>query len=262
MKVIDLNDKHLEMFLICLEDWSEAMKNSGYKKREWYEKMKDKGLKVKLVLDDNDALAGFIQYLPIEHSYVEGKDLYFATCIWIHGHTAGVGNLQGKGMGKALLKAAEEEVKALGANGLVCWGISGPYWMRADWFQKHGYEPVDQDDWAVLLWKPFSSDAVPPRWIKQKKNPPLYPGKVTVSAFVNGWCPAQNINYEHTKKAVTQFGDKIVFHEYDTTDRETLLEWGIADAIYINEENITTGPPLSYEHIFGKIAEYVMKLNP
>jgi len=79
-----------------------------------------------------------IQYAPIEHTFVEGQDLYLIYCIWVHGYKKGRGNFQKRGMGKALLKAAESDAKEKGAKGMVAWGISLPFWMRASWFKKIG----------------------------------------------------------------------------------------------------------------------------
>ncbi len=85
--------------------------------------MKYKGLKVKFALDDNNVIGGMIQYLPIEHSIFEGENLFTVLCIWVHGHKQGRGDYRNRGMGKALLKAAEEDSRQLGANGLVTWGL-------------------------------------------------------------------------------------------------------------------------------------------
>ncbi len=88
--------------------------------------MKEKGLRVKLALDDQGIVGGMIQYAPIENSTVEGQGLYFVYCIWVHGRKEGRGDFRKRGMGKALLQNAEENVRQLGAKGLVAWGISLP----------------------------------------------------------------------------------------------------------------------------------------
>ncbi len=43
MKIIDLDEQSLSLFLICLEDWSDDMKEAGNRKEVWYSKMKDRG---------------------------------------------------------------------------------------------------------------------------------------------------------------------------------------------------------------------------
>ena len=260
MEIIDLPEEHKQLYFVCLEDWSEEMKEAGGHKETWYNKMKDKGLRVKLALDGDGEVGGMIQYIPIEHSCVEGNDLYFINCIWVHGYKKGRGNFQKKGMGKALLQAAETDVKDRGAKGMVTWGLLLPFWMKASWFKKYGYTKVDRQGIQVLVWKPFTDEAIPPKWIKQKKKPETISGRVTVTAFLNGWCPAQNLAFERAKRAATEFGDKVVFQGIDTSDREVFLEWGISDALFIDDKQVRTGPPPSYEKINKLIAKRVKRL--
>jgi GNAT superfamily N-acetyltransferase len=258
MKIIDLKEEYKSSYLVCLEDWSEEIREAGSIKEKWYDKMKEKGLRVKLALDDNDVVGGMIQYFPIEHSWVEGKDLYFIGCIWVHGHKEGRGDFRGKGMGKALIKAAEEDVKALGSKGLVAWGIPLPVWMKASWYKKQGYKPVDQKGFLgeVLMWKPFAEDAVPPKWIAQKKKPakPLN-GKVKVTCLNHGWCPAQNLSCNRIKKAAAEFGDRVEVEEIDTFDKQTFDEWGVTDAIFIDGKKVRTGPPPSMDKLRKQITK-------
>ena len=262
MKVVDLAEEHEQLYFVCLEDWCEEMEEAGGHKQVWYNKMKDKGLRVKLALDDRGEVGGMIQYIPIERSSVEGSELYFINCIWVHGYKKGRGNFQKKGMGKALLQAAENDVKTKGAKGIAAWGIPLPFWMKASWFKKQGYTKVDKQGFLgpVLLWKPFTREAIPPKWIRQKKNTETILGKVSVTAFLNGWCPAQNLVFERAKRAASEFGDKVMFRGIDTSDRENFLEWGIADALFIDDKQVRTGPPPSYEKIKKIIAKRVRKL--
>ena len=223
--------------------------------------MKDKGLGVKLAVDDEGVAGGMIQYIPIEYSNAEGVDLYFINCIWVHGYKEGRGNFQKMGFGRALLQAAEEDVKKKGAKGMVAWGVSLPFWMKASWFKKNGYSRIDKDGIASLLWKPFTDDAIPPKWIKEKKQPQPIQGKVLVTSFLNGWCPAQNLIRERAKRAASELGDKVIYREIDTFEREKLLEWGILDALYIDDQQVRTGPPPSYEKIKKKIIKKLKKLD-
>ena len=260
MNIIDLEDRHKPTYFVCLEDWSEEMKEAGSHKEVWFNKMKEKGLKVKIAIDDDEIVGGMIQYLPIEQSFAEGNDLYFILCIWVHGYEKGRGDFQKKGMGKALLKAAEEDAKALGAKGMVAWGISQPFWMNAPWYEKQGYTKVDSDDDIVLLWKSFSPDAVPPKWIRKKYEPELTPGKVTVTSFLNGQCPAGNIVHERAKRAVSELGEKVMLRTIDTSDKRVMLRYGEKDALYVDQLKVRLGPPPPYEEIKKLIEEKVKKL--
>lgn len=262
MKIIDLTEENRELYYVCLEDWSDELKEAGDHKKCWCNKMADKGLGVKLALDDRGKVGGMIQYIPIEHAFASGKGLYFITCIWVHGHKKGRGNFQKKGMGKALLKAAENDVIDRGGQGITAWGIPMPFWMKASWFRKQGYTKVDKQGFfgPVLLWKPFTENAIPPKWIKMKKKPEKTEGIITVTGFINGWCPAQNIVFERAKRAVSEFGDNVIFKEVDTFNRKTFLEWGIVDALYIEDKKVRTGPPPSYKKIKGIIEKHVNKL--
>ncbi|UCE37639.1 MAG: GNAT family N-acetyltransferase [Thermoplasmata archaeon] len=261
MEIVDLSEEHEQLYFLCLEDWSDEIKEAGEHKKLWYNRMKDKGLRVKLATDDKGEIGGMIQYLPIEESFVEGKDLLFINCIWVHGYKQGRGNFQKKGMGKALIKAAEEDAKEQGAKGIVAWGVSLPFWMKASWFKKQGYERVDKMDISILLWKPFSNDAEPPKWIKVKKKPKKLPGKVTVYGFINGWCPAQNLVFERAKRAASEFPDKVEFIRIDTSNRDVFLAWGMVDALFIDDVQITTGPPPSYKKIRKIIKKKVKRLK-
>jgi len=260
MQITDLSEKYHQDYFCCLESWSDEMKEAGDHKETWYQKMKDKGLGVKIAIE-NDEAVGMIQYLPAEHSIIDGHNIYFIICIWVHGYKKkGVGNHQRKGIGKALLQAAEEDVRSRNADGIAAWGLKLPIWMKASWFRKQGYKKVDKNGMALLMFKPFKDEAVPPKWIRQRKKPAKTPGKVDVTVFNNGWCPAQNLIYERAKKAANEIGNEVEFKVFDTSDRYILEEWGISDDLFIDGKKVRNGPPPSYERIRRKIARRVKRL--
>ena len=263
MNVIDLDEQHLSLYVACLEDWNDEIKEAGRHKAEWYASMKNRGLRVKLALDERGQVGGMIQYLPIEQSFARGTGLYIIPCIWVHGHKQGRGDFQRKGMGTALLQAAEDDARSLGAKGMAAWGLILPFWMRASWFKRHGYRVADRDGIRALVWKPFTTDATAPAWIRRTADIPLEPGKVTVTAFCNGWCPAQNLVFERARRAAgdPSFGDRVVFRTIRTIDHDEFLRWGISDALFVNSKEIRTGPPPSYDRIRKIIARQAEKIK-
>ena len=253
MNIIDITEETESLYCCCLEDWSEDMKEAGDHKKRWYERMKDKGVRVKFAVDEHDVIGGMIQYLPIEYSQFMGENLYVILCIWVHGYKQGRGNFRKKGMGKALLKAAEEDCRKIGTNGLIAWGLGIPVWMKASWFRRQGYKVIDRKGIVRLLWKPFNEQAVKPAIIHPKKKPVKGTGKVNITMFRQGWCPAMNISHERTLRAAIEFEDKIDLRVYETLDRKVIDEWGIPEGIFIDGLELPTGPPRSYEKIRKKI---------
>ena len=160
-----------------------------------------------------------------------------------------------------MLEAAEKDARELGAKGMAAWGMALPVFMRAAWFKKHGYRKAESQDLQILLWKPFIKDGEPPRWLRNKKTPSLEPGKVTVTALLNGWCPAMNMTFERAKRAAAEMADRVVFKPIDTSFKEIMEEWGAADALFVDGKALRTGPPPTYEKIRKKIAGKVKKLG-
>ena len=159
-EIVDVNSENSGQYCVCFEEWSDEMKEAGPHKSCWYEKMKERGLGVKMVKDEDGSLCGMIQYVPAEYAPLTGTDYYYIYCTWVHGHKKGLGNRQGRGMGTALLEAAERDIKSRGAKGVAAWGLSIPIWMKASWYRKHGYEIINKEGIKCLLWKSFSDDAV------------------------------------------------------------------------------------------------------
>jgi len=263
MKIIDLPEDKKDLFCLCLEDWSADAREAGPKRRQWLDRSQQHhGLRAKLALDEAGVEGGMIQYGPIEHSYVDGSGLYFVYCIHVHGYKQGRGNFQKHGMGKALLAAAEEDARRLGAKGMAAWGVWLPFWMKASWFKKHGYRKVDRQGLSVLLYKPFAADAEPPRWFPAAvKQPEPVPGKVNVTAFSSGWCLAQNLVYERAKRAAAELGEKVGFREIDTSERSAVAEWGRSDAVLVDGRNLQKGPPPSYDAIRKAMAKRLRRLR-
>ncbi len=260
MKIIDITPETENHYFCCLEEYSDDIREAGDFKQKWYSKMKDKGLRVKYAVDEKGTIGGMIQYLPVEHSMFEGENLYVVLCIWVHGHKKGRGNYHGRGMGSALLKAAEEDVMMAGSGGLVTWGLAIPVFMKASWFRRKGYKVVDKAGMMRLLWKPFRESVTPPKFRKPYKIPPKGEEKVNVTIFRNGWCPNSNVAFERARKVSCEFPGKVNLEEFETTDKQVMNEWGISDALFIDGREMWIGPAPSLNKIRKRIGKRVKKL--
>jgi len=250
MRVVDLDETTKPAFSQCLEEWSDDVKEAGDRRCRWVDRFSARGLRAKLALDEEGTPGGMIQYLPIEESTVDGSGLYFILCIWVHGHERGRGNFQRRGMGRALLAAAENDARSRGAKGMAAWGLWLPFWMRASWFRKHGYRKADRIGIASLVWKPFQADARPPRWFRRTARPiELQPDRVNLTCFVNGWCTAGAVTAERARRIAGEFGDRVAYREIDTSEHATVAEWGLADALFVDGERVMTGPPIAPERL-------------
>jgi GNAT superfamily N-acetyltransferase len=261
MRIVDVDETTKPLFCQCLEDWNDDVREAGDRRCRWVDRFTPRGLRAKIALDDAGTPGGMIQYLPIEQSTADGTGLYFIPCIWVHGHKQGRGNFQGHGMGRALLAAAEEDARALGAKGMAAWGLWLPFWMKASWFKKHGYRSVARDGIASLLWKPFVPDAQPPRVFRRTAKPlELTPGRVNVTCFVNGWCTSGNLTAERARRVAGELGETVVFREVDTSEHAAVAEWGLVDALFVDGKQVMTGPPISPERLRKLVKKRVARL--
>jgi GNAT superfamily N-acetyltransferase len=261
VRIVDVDETTRPVFCQCLEEWSPDVREAGDRRARWVERLTPRGLRAKLALDDAGTIGGMIQYLPIEESTVDGEGLYFIPCIWVHGHKQGRGNFQGRGMGAALLEAAEEDARTLGAKGMAAWGLWLPFWMKASWYKRHGYRPVQRSGIASLLFKPFTADARPPRWFARTAKPlERTAGRVNVTCFSNGWCTAGAVAAERARRVAGEFGEKVAFREVDTSEHATVAEWGLADALFVDGKQVMIGPPVSPERLRKIIGRKVARL--
>ncbi len=262
MNIVDLSPEHETLFACCLEDRLPEAREAGNLRSEWVRVMKERGLRAKLAVDERNVPVGMIQYVPASETLLgDAPGAYFIYCVWVVRYEDDRGNHQGKGIGTALLEAAEVDAQSLGATGMAAWGLAIPVWMRASWFRKHGYRRADRVGIATLMWKPFSPDAASPRFVRPRKTPEKVPGQVTVTSFMQGHCRAANVAHERARRACAEIGSPVVYRVIDTKDMTVAREWGILDTLYIDDREVSVGPPPSYDKLRRRIEKQARRLR-
>jgi len=260
MEVVDLTGERMDAFLCCLKPEDAEFRQGVPLRREWLWRHRHRGVGVKLAIDDDGAVAGMVQYTPRPLSpFVEGPDdLWVIQCIWVHVYASGIGDRGGRGLGTALLRAAEADMRARGARGVAAWGLATEGWMNAPWFERHGYTRVDEHGPLAMAFKAFDPDVDEPRFLREVRRPGPVPGKARVSSFLIGWCTSGNLVHEWALRAAEELGGSVVFERYDTSDPEVAREWGISTGLFVNGDQY----PVDGTETYGKVREFIRQRIP
>lgn len=260
MEIVDLAPEHEEVFLCCLKPESRTFAEGVPAKREWLECNRERGLGVKLAIDDDGVVAGMIQYSDrrLAPFVVADEGTWVVHCVWVHLYESGIGDRSGRGMGKALLRAAEEDARSRDARGMAAWGVLVDEWQSIPWFQRQGYRLVDRQGPLGLALKAFDRGVGEPRFLEEVRRPPIIPGKARVSSFCIGWCTGGNLVDEWARRAAEELGDAVVFEHIDTSDPEVAEERGISTGIFVNGEEFPTDGSETYE----KLRDFIRQRIP
>jgi len=101
----------------------------------WLREMQAQGMRVKVALLDGQH-AGFLYLLPIEIAPTGpvGRDLSVIQCLTVKD------GFKGRGAGRALIAAAEQEARAQGKAGIVVTAFYHDFWfMPASFFEARGF---------------------------------------------------------------------------------------------------------------------------
>lgn len=258
--ITDLTEEYKGDFCACLMPREKAMLEAGELKAQWLARRGKGDFGAKLAVSPEGVPIGMIQYIDAEGSQIEGSGLWFVFCLWIppaKQNPAGARRRQG--IGTALLRAAEEDVRARGAAGLAAWGSAIPVFMRSSFFKHRGYLKADRLGIQELVWKPFIRDAKAPRWLRgglDTASPQSASGRakgpVTVEASVNGICPAMNAVHLRFRRAAVELGTAVALETRENA---------AADGIFIDGKEFPLGPPPSFERILRTLKKAAAKRN-
>ncbi|MBF0543910.1 MAG: GNAT family N-acetyltransferase [Candidatus Riflebacteria bacterium] len=237
MKLVEIGKDTEGTFFRCMHDERPENPGETQLRRRWYEKYKTKGLRAKVLLNNDDKVVGLCQYLPIEHSNLLGENLFTILCIAIHGYEHLIGNQQGKGYGKFMLNCIEQDAKDSGAIGIAVRADEfpeQPKFSSAPFYDHMGYSRLEKRGFEVLVWKPFAKNAQAPSLLHPNRTPTKSPEKNKLTVFSNGWCMIDCRNCNSARNAVVGIENQVIYEEIDTSERANMLSHGIEEGVFLN----------------------------
>jgi len=258
VEIHDMRDKDDEYFVgTCthVSDVSEHMLREeidtfARRRIDWLQRMYEKGSRVKIALINNDQV-GFLHIMPIEICPwgPVGRDLMVIPCLTV------MGKANGRGIGRALINSAEEEVKGQGRKGIISMGYYHNHWfMPAPFFEKCGFSVIKRKGTIAILGKFFEESTESPQLLKTNFRFKPIAGKVVVDLFWNTFCPTSDIEAQRAREVAAEFGDSVVVREYCADKRLILSRYQIPRGIFINGKEIWWGHEAPKEGIRESIS--------
>lgn len=221
---------------ICLDPsvqkkWREAMMQPMEHRKDWLKAMMSKGLHVVAVIGPRGGRNGLVEYLPIQYAPepVIGTNTLFINCIWI------VPPAWEKGYAKKLMEHAINEAQSSG--GLSVLAYKGDKWfgyfqyMPSSFFERFGFEEVDQDGSRVLLHLDLGSKEIPslvlPKTRSFKSN-----GRNLVEVLFNSQCPWSGWMADKIRRNLKKY--EIDIKAINTDSRDVVLEYGLSRGVCVN----------------------------
>lgn len=138
-KLVNLNSENIIAEHICCAISDKKCADSYQAKKDWLTREFSKGYVFKRI---NERAKVFIEYGPAENAWIPitAPNYLNINCFWVSG------KYKKNGYGKELLKAAIDDAKNQGKNGLVTVVGTQKFHFMSDtkWFLKQGFEEVEK----------------------------------------------------------------------------------------------------------------------
>ncbi len=254
MELLEIDETTEGTYYRCLHDEIPADPRVIEMRKAWRARFQPKGHRAKVLKDDAGQVVGLTNYIPVEHSPYEGKNLMAILCMWIHGYEHLVGNQQAKGYGRFMLSEIEADARESGMDGLVVWAKDYDAWNPVSFYEHMGFERADQNGLDVLAWKAFSERAERPAFLKRNTliaTEARADDRVSVTFFSNGWCGGGCQLCMMVRDVTEELSDEAALTEVLAWDKDDMRARGESiDMLYVDGEAFRPdGPPASAEEL-------------
>jgi GNAT superfamily N-acetyltransferase len=232
-------DEPMDQCLLCIgydfhQDapiFREAARNRfepGVSQKEWWRYQHNYlGLRT-LVAYDGSRPVGHVEFIPIQHAPrpVSGARTLFINCLFVDR------SARFRGVGRALLEAAEEEATRLGKGIAVLAYESGSF-MPAAFFEACGFEAGEARDGERLLHK-ASFTGETPSFLPLHYEPRRNIEGIAVDYFHCPQCPRSGTALQELQGKLASRRGHIDLRVINTGQRPTIEQWGIAQGIFVD----------------------------
>jgi len=228
---------------------------SGERRLAWLRPRLEQGLRVKVAYVGGEPV-GQLYVMPIELCPwgPAGRGLMALPCLFV------LRTAQGRGVGRALVAAAEEEVRRQGFSGLVTQAYYHDCWfMPASFFEHLGFAVAARRGPEALLWKPFAPAAEPPAFASPFFAYEPGPHHVAVDLFYNTFCQTSEIEAQRVREVCAEFADDVLLREHRVDGQEALLRHGRGRGIFVNGREIGWGYEAPKEGVREAIHEALQR---
>lgn len=189
---------------------------------------------------------GHVEFMPIEHAprAVGGERLMMINCILV------AREFQGRGVGRELLQAAEDEARVrMDGMAVVCYAHED--WLPSSFFEHMGFNLEAEKGGELLLTKSFTPIR-PPQFLPTHYDPQPVPGRVQVDFFHCSQCPLSGCSLRNIKQAARHRPIPVDVRVFETCERSEVERWGIARAVYVDGQRVD-GPPFLADRVIETV---------
>ncbi|MFV1958050.1 MAG: N-acetyltransferase family protein [Planctomycetota bacterium] len=216
----------------------EDLDRSAARRVQWLKERHAEGVRAFVAHRDHHPV-GFLFAIPIETSPWGplGEDLLVIPCFFV------TEPARRAGAAHALLEAVEEEARAQDRAGLVALAHNHEAWFMEPAFLEHlGFVVAARRGVERIYWKLVSEKTPPtPRILESTYRFESVHGKVVVDLFWNRFCLTSDLEAERVRDVASEFGERVLLREHDTTDPEVLRRVQVPRAIFVQGERISWG---------------------
>jgi GNAT superfamily N-acetyltransferase len=154
-KIVDAGPEAIADYGMC--GYRDPESPGFRRKLEWLGQRFEEGLRIKVLRSEADGVVGWIEYLPGEFAWrgVRAPGYMVIHCLFIMKKA-----YKGKGYGRQLIEACEEDARAKKMHGVAVVASKGTWMAKKAIFLRNGYELIEEaPPHFQLLAKRFTSDA-------------------------------------------------------------------------------------------------------